>query len=223
MEKLLPAEIIKQIQDVFQQLKHPVQILFFGTETHCEYCSEIRQLLEEVTEISDLISISFHDVDKEPDLAKLYKVEDKAPATIIAAREGDQITDFGIRYLGIPSGHEFTTLIQGILLVSGRDSGLTPQTREYIKSLSKPLHLEVFVTPTCPYCPRAVVLAYQMAMENPQMVLAEGVEAMEFQELSSRYMISGVPDTVINADAGRVVGAVPESQMLAELMRSIGK
>ncbi len=68
-----------------------------------------------------------------------------------------------------------------------------------------------------------MLLAYQIAMENPQMVLAEGVEAMEFQELSSRYMISGVPDTVINADAGRVVGAVPEQQMLAELMRSIGK
>jgi len=67
-----------------------------------------------------------------------------------------------------------------------------------------------------------VVLAYQIAMENPKMVLAEGVEAMEFQELSSHYMISGVPDTVINA-TGRVVGAVPEQQMLAELMRSSGK
>lgn len=54
------------------------------------------------------------------------------------------------------------------------------------------------------------------------MVLAEGIEAMEFNALSNQYMISGVPDTVINADAGRVVGAVPEQQMLAELMRAIG-
>lgn len=54
------------------------------------------------------------------------------------------------------------------------------------------------------------------------MVLAEGVEAMEFQELSQQYGISGVPDTVINA-AGRVVGAVPEQQMLAELIRTLGK
>jgi hypothetical protein len=68
-----------------------------------------------------------------------------------------------------------------------------------------------------------VVLAHQIAMENPKMVLAEGVEAMEFQELSEKFMISGVPDTVINNDAGRVVGAVPEQQMLAELMRAIGK
>jgi len=68
-----------------------------------------------------------------------------------------------------------------------------------------------------------VLLAHQIAMENPSMVLAEGVEAMEFQELSQKYMISGVPDTVINDDAGRVVGAVPEQNMLAELIRALGK
>jgi hypothetical protein len=68
-----------------------------------------------------------------------------------------------------------------------------------------------------------VVLAHQIAMENPKMVLAEGVEATEFQELSNHYRISGVPDTVINDDAGRVVGAVPEQNMLAELMRALGK
>ncbi len=55
------------------------------------------------------------------------------------------------------------------------------------------------------------------------MVLAEGVEATEFPVLSNRYNISSVPDTVINDDAGRVVGAVPEQNMLAELMRAIGK
>jgi len=148
MEKILPADIVKQIRDVFLKLNQPVQILFFGSETRCEYCTETRQLLEEVAALSDLISISAHDVDKESDLAKHYQVEDKAPAIVIAAKEGDQITDYGIRYLGIPSGHEFSTLIQAILLVSGRDSGLTPQTREYLKKLTRPLHLEVFVTPT---------------------------------------------------------------------------
>ncbi len=54
------------------------------------------------------------------------------------------------------------------------------------------------------------------------MVLAEGVGAMEFQELSEQFMISSVPDTVINNDAGRVIGAVPEQHMLAELKRIFG-
>lgn len=67
------------------------------------------------------------------------------------------------------------------------------------------------------------MLAHQIAMENPAMVLAEGVGAMDFQELSEQYGISSVPDTVINDGAGRVVGALPEQNMLAELMRTIGK
>jgi alkyl hydroperoxide reductase subunit AhpF len=50
--------------------------------------------------------------------------------------------------LGVPSGHEFSTLIQDLILVASRDSGLSPQVRNYIKGLSKPLHLQVFVTPT---------------------------------------------------------------------------
>ena len=57
-------------------------------------------------------------------------------------------------------------------------------------------------------------------MENPEMVLAEGIGAMEFYELSEEYGISSVPDTIINGGIGRVVGAVPEQNMLAELMRA---
>jgi thioredoxin-related protein len=68
-----------------------------------------------------------------------------------------------------------------------------------------------------------VLLAHKFAMENPEMVLAEGVEAMEFQDLSEQYNISSVPDTVINDGAGRVIGAVPEGNLLAEMMRAIGK
>ncbi len=148
MEKLLPPDIIKQIREVFAQVKNPVALLFFSSKKNCDYCAEIQQLLEELTQLSDLLHLSIHDIDAEADLAALYKVTGKAPALVIAAQEGDQITDFGIRYLGIPSGHEFTTLIQDIILVSGRDSGLSAQTRQYLKSLTKPLHLQVYVTPT---------------------------------------------------------------------------
>ena len=56
--------------------------------------------------------------------------------------------DFGIRYAGIPSGHEFTSIIQDVLLVSGRDSGLNDQTRSFLKDLKDPIHMQVFVTPT---------------------------------------------------------------------------
>lgn len=66
-----------------------------------------------------------------------------------------------------------------------------------------------------------MLLAYQFAMENPGLIRAEGVEAMEFSELSARHQISGVPDTVINDGAARVVGAVPESYLLNEVQQML--
>ncbi|HSA99780.1 MAG TPA: thioredoxin family protein, partial [Anaerolineales bacterium] len=220
MQKILDDQVVKQINDVFAGLKEPVQVLYFGSRENCDYCSEAQQLLEEVAATNDKIGLSVYDIQENQDIAQKFNVTN-APAVVIAAKDGSEIKDLGIQFSGIPSGHEFGTLINDILLVSKRDSGLNEKTREYLRNLGKPLHLQVFVTPTCPYCPRAVLLAHQMAMENPQMIRAEGVEAMEFPELASRFNVSGVPQTVINAGAGTVVGAVPEQNLLAEIRRAL--
>jgi glutaredoxin-like protein len=219
---LLNDDIVKQVREFFGGMREAVHVLFFGAQDNCDYCADTRQLLDEIVALSDKLSLSAYDLQADADVAAKYNV-DRAPGIIIAAMDGEQVTDYGIRFSGIPSGHEFSTLIQDILLVSGRDSGLTPQAREYLKKLDKPLHLQVFVTPSCPYCPRAVLLAHQMAMENPGLVRAEAVEAMEFPELAEQFNVGGVPQTTINAGAGMVVGAVPEGSLLAEIMRALAK
>ena len=220
MEKLLSEQVVSQISQSFEQMKEPVQILFFGSQDNCEYCTDTRQLLEEVTAIDEKLGLSIYDFQDNADMAAKYNV-DRVPAIVIAGKDGDQVTDFGVQYSGIPAGHEFGTLINDIVLVSGRDSGLSAEAREFLKNLDKPLHLQVFVTPTCPHCPRAVLLAHQMAMENPAMIRAEGVEATEFPELANQFNVRGVPQTVINAGMGTVVGAMPEKNLLAEIMRVV--
>lgn len=218
MEPLLNTEISNQVKEAFNQLDQEVEVLFFGRQEDCEYCDQTLQLIEEVTNLSDKLSLTIFDVEVNPDQAAKFNV-DKTPGLVITGRESDQIIDFGIRYAGVPSGHEFSSLIQDIILVSGRDSRLSQQTRELLSQVTEPVSLQVFVTPTCPYCPQAVILAHQMAMESP-MVQAEMVEAMEFPELSSRHGVSGVPQTTINDGAGHLIGAVPEQQLLAEILRS---
>lgn len=220
MEKLLNDQVIKQINGVFAELAEPVQIILFASQERCDYCTETQQLLEEVAALSDKLELKVYDLQADQEIARQFNVQD-APVIVIAAKDGEQVKDLGIRFLGIPSGHEFSTLVNDIVLVSKRDSGLDAKTREYLKALDKPLSLQVFVTPTCPYCPRAVLLAHQMAMENPMMISAAGVEATEFPELANRFNVSGVPQTVINAGAGIVVGAVPEQNLLAEITRAL--
>ena len=131
-----------------------------------------------------------------------------------------EIVDYGIRLSGIPAGHEFTTLINDLVMVSKQDSGLSPAVRERLSKLENPVNLQVFVTPTCPYCPQAVILAHQMAMES-KFVTGEMVEAMEFVDLSNQFNVSGVPHTIINSGSGEVVGAVPESSLINEIEKAL--
>jgi len=219
MAKLLNGDIVAQVREAFAGIQNPVEILYFGQKQSCDYCDDTRQLLEEVAELSDKLGLKVYDMQADADVAQNYNI-DKAPGIVIAAREGDQITDFGVRFAGVPSGHEFTSLIQDILIVSTRDSGLNAQTRAFLKDLKDPVLLQVFVTPTCPYCPQAVVLAHKMAMENA-LVQAEMVEATEFPELSNRFGVSGVPQTTINSGKGNVIGAVPEANLMAEIQRAL--
>ncbi len=53
------------------------------------------------------------------------------------------------------------------------------------------------------------------------MIQAEAVEAMEFSELANRYRVSGVPHTVVNDGKGNLIGAVPETNLLAEIQRAL--
>lgn len=220
MEEVLDPQIIKQIQDAFDGMEQSVQVLLFTSSDQCDYCNEAKQLLEEVIALNDKLELSVHDMDLDQEMASRFNVTN-APGIVIAAKDNADVKNLGIHFSGIPSGHEFSTLINDILMVSRRDSGLDAKTREFLKNLDQPLHLQVFVTPTCPYCPRAVLLAHQMAMENPLMILAEGVEATEFPELANRFNVRGVPQTVINAGSGMVVGAVPEQNLLAEIRRAL--
>ena len=147
MEKLLNDQVVEQIQKAFAQIKEPVQILFFGSKTNCDYCNEARKLMEEVVAVHDHLGLTVYDLQENADVAAQFNV-DKAPAIVIAAKNGTEVVDLGIQFSGIPAGHEFGTFIHDVLLVSGRDSRLGAQTRAFLQGLEKPLHLQVFVTPT---------------------------------------------------------------------------
>ena len=147
MTDLLNDDVRKQVSEAFDGLDEPVQILFFGSKEQCEYCDDTLKLVEEVASLSDKLSVQAFDVDANAEVAENYNVS-LTPGLVIAAVGEDGPIDYGVRYAGIPSGHEFSSLIQDLLLVSGRDSGLSKQTRDFLADLKEPVYLQVFVTPT---------------------------------------------------------------------------
>ncbi len=146
-ERLLNEQIVGQVKQVFERLDKPVQLLFFGKDKECDSCADTLQLLHEVVEISDKLGISVFDLNKDQQIAKQYGV-DKVPGLVLAGKDGQDLVDYGVRFAGIPAGHEFSTLIHDLILVSGRDSQLSLSTRQFLAELKDPVHLQVFVTPT---------------------------------------------------------------------------
>jgi glutaredoxin-like protein len=207
---LLKEEDRQHLIKEFEGLRTPVKLVMFTQAMECEYCRETRMIAEEVAGLSDAISVEVYDFVTDQEVADRYGI-DKIPA-IAVVRDGEDAKDYGIRYYGIPSGYEFSSLIEDILMVSLGQSGLSQATKKQLQELTKPVHIQVFVTPTCPYCPRAVRLAHQLAVES-ELVRADMVEAIEFPHLSMKCQVHGVPRTVINEDI-HIEGAVPEPMLM---------
>jgi glutaredoxin-like protein len=130
------------IKTRFESIGHPVKLINFTQDRECMYCAETRKLMEEVAGLSDKISLEVYDFVTDKEKVQKYSI-DKIPATVVEGLE-----DYGIRFFGVPSGYEFGTLVEAIILASNGDSGLKPETRAALAQLSEPVHLQVFVTPT---------------------------------------------------------------------------
>jgi glutaredoxin-like protein len=198
---LLNDEIVKNVTEMLADLANDVRLVVFTTKNGCEYCKEIVQLAQEVAATSSKLTAEVYDFDTAADKAAEYNVT-MAPVMVILGKR-----DYGLRYYGIPSGHEFSTLLYGIQRASQGEPDLDPPTLSYLEGLTQPVNIQVFVTPTCPYCPRAAILAYDMAVASDK-VIADVVESMEFPELANRFSVMGVPLNVIN-ETSRVEGAAP--------------
>jgi glutaredoxin-like protein len=207
-------------QEFEENLVAPVKLVMFTQEMECQFCTETRQIVEEIAALSDKIEAEIRDFVADKATAELYRI-DKIPAIAVVQLEDGKERDYGIRFYGIPSGYEFTSVIEDIIDVSKGESGLQPKSKEAVAAITEPVHFQVFVTPTCPYCPQAVRLAHKFAMES-DLITADMVEAIEFPHLSNKYAVHGVPRTVIN-ESFHQEGAVPEPLMLAKLLEATGQ
>lgn len=186
--------------DLFVEARSPIIV---PGRSECELCTETRELLEDVASLSDRITLNVHDLTTQSELAREMGVTRVPTLVMRGAARGV------VRYLGIPAGLEFATLLGDLAVVSRGTTSLREESRAKLASLNQPVHVQVFITPTCPYCPRVASLAHQAAVESPQ-VIADVIEVGEFPDMAEQYHVQGVPKIVIN-ETIELVGAQGEA------------
>lgn len=197
-------------EELKEKLEKPVKIIVFTQEVECPYCAQTRSLMEELAALNSKIAIEVYDFLANSAKAKEYGV-DKVPAVAIIGEK-----DYGIRFYGLPYGYEFHTFLDGLISVSKGKTSLSESVREKLKTITAPVHIQVFVTLTCPYCSAAAVLAYKFAVEN-DFIRADVVDVSEFPHIGLKYGVMGVPKTVIN-ERIEFIGAVPEEVLLEHVL-----
>ena len=211
---MLGELVRKKAAEMLAKVANPVKLTLFTQESGCQFCKEAVGLAEELGGLSDKLSVEVYDLQKDAAKAAEYRV-DKVPAFVVT---GDK--DYGIRYYGVPAGFEFTTLLALVELVGRRDSGLSPEARAKLAGLVGPIDLQVFVTLTCPVCPRVAGLAASLAIEREAISLSI-IDAAEFPQLAGLYNVMAVPRTVVNR--GRAFeGAMPEERFVDEIIKGAG-
>jgi alkyl hydroperoxide reductase subunit AhpF len=131
------------VRKEFQRIAGPVKLVVFSQELVAgDLCRQNEQLLKEVAELSDQITVEVLNPAIDKDRAAAYGI-DQVPATVV---EGAR--DYGIRFLGIPSGYEFSNLVDSIIAVSSGEAMLTDDTKASLAALAGDVEIKVFSTPT---------------------------------------------------------------------------
>jgi len=205
---LLSSTDQQTLRGMFDEMKQPVTLLFFTQAFNCESCDETKRILAELTEVTDRVVVEEVSLVLEKERAAAYGI-DQVPALVLLT--GD--VDTRIRFFGAPAGYDFMAMVDAILAVSGAtDMELSDDSVALVNAVTAPTSIQVFVTPTCVYCPRAVALANRMAFLNPN-ITATTIVATEFYELARKFRVTGVPKTVVN-ESIEVLGALPEPEFV---------
>jgi glutaredoxin-like protein len=219
---LVPAEDAVNLRAYLQKhLRGPVTIDYFtrpeaegsGPGRECATCALTGTLLEELAALSDRITLNVHDVSRDDPAVSTMGI-DRVPAIVLRGAARGRVRSFGF-----PGGYELAGFLAQLIDVGNGRTDLAAETKAVLRSLARDVHIRVFVTPSCPYCPAAARLAQKMAIESDR-VLADVVEVTEFPDLRERFAVRGVPKIVVN-DAIEFVGAQPERVFLAQLLKAL--
>jgi len=205
-------EATEQIKQKLSKMDKPVRFLLFVTEKDPKSTEVMESFLGEVSATNDKLSVEKIEVEKEKEKAKEFGIY-AVPCFAVVAEENSKVL-----YYGMPLGHEFSTFLLDIVDISTGKPNIPGDLIKKVKEIDGPLHLQVFVSETCPHCPHAAKLAHDMAILNPK-VQADVIDAAQFKPIAQAFRITSVPTTVVNKKIA-LRGAMPLDVLLHKIAES---
>lgn len=211
-QSLIDEKSREMLLQKFQaELQDDVSLQVFVGKENKEYGDFAVQLVEELNKLDNRIKPTIY---RNGDGAEAGFDITRTPTILIGWDKG-----YRIKYTGAPVGNEAGGFIETIALVSRGDTGLGSSSLEKLAEVDQEATIQVFVTPTCPYCPQSVLLANQIAIAARGKVTAECVEASQNMDLAEQFNVSSVPQQVINDDLASIsIGAQPEAKFVDQVL-----
>jgi len=210
-QELIPDDVKQTIRKTFEDtLKEDVAIeVFTGSGTNDQFNETAVALLKALAPLSDKLKVTFHTIGDEQSVKRGVT---RTPSILIAPDK------YRIRFTGAPMGEEGQSFLTAIIMAS---TGKAILSEPSIKLISEQLHekrdIQVFVSPTCPYCPLQVLSAVSAAIAKPDLVSAEAVEIYENRDLAESLGSLAVPQTFMN-NTFTGAGLQPEPLFMEALM-----
>jgi NADH-dependent peroxiredoxin subunit F len=177
---MLDANLKAQLGAYLQRISNPVEIAASLDGTQAS--SEMRELLKDIAEASPLIRVT--ETQGGPQRTPSFAVN----------RPGE---DTGVRFAGLPMGHEFTSLVLALLQVGGYPPKVEESVLQQVRNLQGDFEFEIYVSLTCHNCPDVVQALNLMAIQNPR-IRTTMVDGALFQDEVKAREIMAVPTVFLN-------------------------
>ncbi|MBA15788.1 MAG: alkyl hydroperoxide reductase subunit F [Sphingomonas sp.] len=178
---MLDANMTQQLKGYLANIKQPIELVAsLGDDAKSR---ELEELLNEIAALSDLIEVVRSD-------------DDKRKPSFMIRRKG---TDIGVRFAGIPMGHEFTSLVLALLQVGGHPSKAAQELIEQIQGIDGDYEFETYFSLSCQNCPDVVQALNLMSVLNPR-IRHTAIDGALFKDEVDGRKVMAVPTVFLNGE-----------------------
>lgn len=189
---LLNDNLRTQLKGVLSKFENNISLVSIVDESNAKSI-ELRDLVLDIADLGDKVEAIIYKKGENPEIEEKVHA-DKYPIVAILNKDGDYA---GVKFHGVPGGHELNSFILAMYNVAGPGQALEESILNEIKSIDRKVNIKVGVSLSCHVCPDVVVAAQKIAIENPN-IETEMLDLSNFPELKSKHKIMSVPAIIVD-------------------------